>query len=80
MKKAQGMPMNLIVVAAIAIIVMVVLIAIFWGKVKGFTSSTGSCIEKKGECETAQNCDGSIIGQMDCNDGQICCVIFTGGG
>lgn len=80
MKKAQGMPMNLIVVAAIAIIVMVVLIAIFWGKITDFTSSTSSCIEKKGNCEVAQNCDGSIIGQMDCDDGQVCCITFKEAG
>jgi len=72
--------MNLIVVAAIAIVVMVVLIAIFWGKITSFSSSTSSCIEKKGNCATAQNCDGSIIGQMDCDDGQVCCLTFAGGG
>ncbi len=80
MKKAQGLPMNIIIIAAIALIVLVVLVFIFVGKTKMFTTSASSCTEKRGQCSTAQACEGSIIGQMDCLDGQICCITLTEAG
>ena len=75
-RKAQGLPMNLIVIAAIALVVMVVLVFIFWGRARSFGTSTASCTEKRGDCKEISMCDGSIIGQMDCPEGQICCVSF----
>ncbi len=35
MKKAQGMPVNVIIIAAISLIVLVVLVAIFTGRIGG---------------------------------------------
>jgi hypothetical protein len=78
-RKAQGLPMNLIVIAAIALAVMVVLIVLFWGKARSFGTSTASCTEKRGECMEISRCDGSIVGQMDCPDDQICCISFGTG-
>ena len=80
MKKAQGLSMRMIVVAAIALLVMVVLIFMFYGRAKMFGASTSSCTEKRGECTAAKDCVGSIIGQMDCPEEEICCVTFGGGG
>jgi len=80
MKKAQGLPMNLIIIAALALVVLVILVFIFVGKTRLFASSTASCIEKRGQCMDTKSCGGSIIGQMDCPEGQICCITFEGGG
>ncbi|MEA3430698.1 MAG: hypothetical protein U9R08_05475 [Nanoarchaeota archaeon] len=40
-KKAQGISLNVIIIAAIALIVLVVLIAIFTGRLSGFQSELG---------------------------------------
>ena len=41
MKKAQGISINMIIVAAIALIVLVVLVAIFTGRLGGFAKMLG---------------------------------------
>ena len=41
MKKAQGLPINVIIVAAIALIVLVVLVAIFTGRLGLFGKKVG---------------------------------------
>ncbi|MFC1691534.1 hypothetical protein ACFL0W_05130 [Nanoarchaeota archaeon] len=48
-KKAQGMSMNIIIMAVIALIVLAVLIIIFYGKAKLF-SQADSCINQGGAC------------------------------
>lgn len=50
MKKAQGLPMNVIIIAAIALIVLVVIVVIFTGKARTFTAETGSCASQGGKC------------------------------
>ncbi len=49
-EKAQGISITTIIVAAIALVVLVILIAIFTGKMGGFTQQLESCSEKAGEC------------------------------
>lgn len=49
-KKAQGISINTIIIAAIALVVLVVLIAIFVSKMGGFTTQLAKCSEKGGEC------------------------------
>ncbi|MBI2654698.1 hypothetical protein HYX02_07895 [Candidatus Woesearchaeota archaeon] len=49
MKKAQSISINTIIVAAIALAVLVVLFAIFTGRIGGFTkgvSETDTCVQK----------------------------------
>jgi hypothetical protein len=49
-KKAQGMSINVIVVAAIALLVLVILSVIFMGRMAIFTKNTNDCTKTKGVC------------------------------
>ena len=49
-KKAQGISINTIIIAAIALIVLVVLVAVFTGRLGGFISGVESCPDKGGSC------------------------------
>ncbi len=51
MKKAQSISINTIVVAAIALIVLVVIIAIFSGRIKIFTWGARDCGTQGGKCD-----------------------------
>jgi hypothetical protein len=54
-KKAQGISLTVIVVAAIALLVMVVLILVFTGKIGNFTSNVDVCENKGGVCQDTCN-------------------------
>ena len=75
-KKAQGMSLNVIIIAVIALLVLVVLIFIFMGKTKIFTRETASCTSRGGEC--LQSCAPGYLRQSgtDCPEGEICCIPF----
>ena len=63
-KKAQGMSMTTIVIAAIALLVLVVLIMIFTGRIGGFTKGLDSCAAQAGFCYNSdQNpiCGSNIV-------------------
>ncbi|MFW6046925.1 MAG: hypothetical protein ACOCP4_03955 [Candidatus Woesearchaeota archaeon] len=82
MKKAEGLSMNLIVVTAVALVVLVVLVAIFTGRMGGFTSDVDSstqCVSGfGGECilrSQAQEEERSVIGigeGVGCSEGEVC--------
>lgn len=84
MKKGQGLSLNTIIIAAIVLIVLVVLWAVFTGRMgvfsKGVTDVTkgGTCIEAGGKVNTeVEGCSSACIrvyGQFsDISAGQICC-------
>lgn len=50
MKKAQGISINVIVVAAIALLVLVVLSVVFLGRFGIFTQQSADCENKGGRC------------------------------
>jgi uncharacterized membrane protein YqiK len=66
-KKAQGISINTIIIAAIALIVMVLLILIFTGNIRNFRTSAGACVNNGGTCvgEAELGDDGLPTG---CND------------
>ena len=74
MRKAQGMPINTIIIAVIALIVLVVIILIFTGKISVFNQGADKCV---GTCEPSPNCPGEtgIIGypMKSCGEGKFCC-------
>ena len=53
MKKAQGLPMNVIVIAAIALLVLVVIALIFMGRIGGFSKGVAECQNQGGVCLSA---------------------------
>ena len=66
MRKAQGISINVIIIAAIALAVLVVLFAIFTGRIGGFTQGIKETDTCKQKCQslnmqwgTALNSEGS---------------------
>jgi len=84
-RKAQGMSLNVIVIAVIVLVILVVLLVIFSGKIKFFSSTVSSC-EQKGagaSCMTeneAKSCQGPVYRTgTSCNDAnKVCCVPIGG--
>ncbi len=86
-KKAQGMSLNVIVIAVIVLVILVVLLVIFSSKIKIFGTSVSSC-EQKGvgaKCiaatETeAKKCGGPVYRTgTNCNDDNKWCCVSIGG-
>ena len=50
-KRGQGLPINTIIVAAIALIVLVVLVAIFTGRLGGFSKGVAETITCENSCK-----------------------------
>jgi len=89
-KRAQGISLNTIIIAAIALIVLVVLVAIFTGRIsmfsKGYDDTSEDtqsrvCNAQGGTC--ASDCDDirgtphpnpPEQGWIDCGEGYKCCV------
>ncbi len=82
MKKGEGLALNTIVLAAIALIVLLIVIAIITGtsnKVVPFFGKQSECKARGGTgtgCMTAAECDGAkIYGLKDCTEAKpVCCV------
>ena len=78
------MPINVIIIAALALIVLFVLVIIFTGRVKIFSESLQSCAAKQGQCEKGLICstNKALVTNTNCpetsDDKQqgknICCV------
>ena len=83
MKKAQGLPLNIIIIAVIVLIVLVVMIAIFTGRIRLFPSAVQSCQGKGGSCydTPCTQLNLASILNHDCEkteDKQYCCINVTG--
>jgi uncharacterized membrane protein YqiK len=80
MKKGQGLSMNVIIIAAIALLVLVVLVAIFSGRMGLFNQdlndqTENACSARGGECKEA--CEANevqIFGVSDCETPNKCCA------
>lgn len=75
-KKSQGMPLSVIVIAALVLLVLVILAVIFIGRMGGTTTTLNSCESKSGTCVVTGTCEGTTLPSTvaDCGDGQVCCV------
>jgi len=78
MKKAQGLPLNAIVIAALVLIVLVVLILVFTGRIGSFVGGVQNCEAQGGNCKAA--CDSTeapLGGQTSCTSPLAACCIPT---
>jgi hypothetical protein len=66
-KRGQGISINVIIVAAIALIVLVVLWAIFTGRMGGFTTGVKGTQDCKAACGSA-GYDGGTSQAETCSD------------
>jgi len=75
MKKAQGISMNVIIIAAICLIVLIVVIMIFTGNIKGWGSEVKSCAAKGGKACSATACTDKQVEMPNvCSSNEHCCV------
>ena len=78
--KSQGLSINTIIVAAIALVVLVVMVAIFTGKIGNVNKNIDSCTAKNGICAGKDGCPQDhpislIVGGSECkNATNICCL------
>jgi hypothetical protein len=72
-KKAQGLSLNVVVIAAIALLVLVVLGVIFLRGAGNFEDGS-QCIKAGGLC--SESCEAGFEPNSDheCKEGKICCV------
>ena len=78
MKKAQGLPLNAIVIAALVLIVLVVLILVFTGRIGSFVGGVQNCGAQGGSCKAS--CDpkeAPLGGQTSCAVSTPACCIPT---
>ena len=76
-RKSQGMPINTIIIAVIALAVLVVLIFVFTGKIKIFSSTIESCEAQGGGCDPDGQCDQNQVKQSNAKctqSGAVCCI------
>ncbi|HLC60951.1 MAG TPA: hypothetical protein VJJ52_05995 [Candidatus Nanoarchaeia archaeon] len=82
-RRSQGMPVNVIIIAVLALIVLVVLTIIFTGRIRIFSSTLESCQAKQGQCETGPFCSSNkaLVTGTNCPETaqdkpnkKICCV------
>ena len=85
MKKAQGMSLNVIIIAILALLVLVVLAMIFTGRIGIFTKETKSCgtLGNNAVCVAdASECGGAdqkAMGSYACPEEGVCCLNVAGG-
>ncbi len=81
--KSQSISINVIIVAVLALIVLLVVAAIFTGRIKIFSEALESCSSKQGKCESGLICpENAVKVKAKCpetdeekNKGKnICCV------
>ena len=77
MRKAQGLPLTTIVIAAIALIVLVVVIVIFGGRMGWFAETARDCESLGGRCEDSCEKFGiaTEIPKTDCQ--KKCCNVIV---
>lgn len=76
-RKAQGLSLNTIIIAALALIVLVVLSVIFIGKTNQFSQEVKDCRNKGGKCFDACGIDDAEdypTRIASCSEEQDCCV------
>ena len=86
-KKAQGLSLNVIIIAALALLVLVILAVIFMGRAGMFRKQSGDCATMGGYCsrtgctgdyERKVSYDCDLDGDGSVNEGQSvdgsCCV------
>ncbi|MBD3163798.1 hypothetical protein GF323_01235 [Candidatus Woesearchaeota archaeon] len=75
MKKAQGISINTIIIAAVALIVLVVLIAVFTGRM----GIWGQQLDEAQADKLCKKGDGSAVGDMKMQQGNNCNDLDKGG-
>ena len=76
LRKAQGLTLNTIIIAALALLVLVILALIFTGRIQIFGSESSACQNNGGQCRAGPSCEGNevVYNAVRCPESQICCI------
>lgn len=75
-KKAQGLPLNVVVVMALLLVMLIILFFILSKGSGKFRRGIGDCSAKKGSCVEKNECAGIAIPLAEqCAASQVCCVL-----
>ncbi len=78
MKKAQGLSLNTIIVAVLALLVLIIMAMIFVRQTGDVRNKVDACISQDGQCvQTAADCSGDtqkIIYEECPEDRPVCCL------
>jgi hypothetical protein len=79
MKKAQGLSLQFIIIAAISIMVLIVVLIFFTGKMGESSGAISDCQSKGGELVSeASECEGGVPTPVGSGDNkQYCCIKLT---
>jgi hypothetical protein len=78
-RKAQGLPINTIIIAILAVAVLFVILFVFFRKGGEFTQATSDCVAQGGECVSG-GCSADSIRVIGgkCGQGETCCRQLIG--
>jgi hypothetical protein len=81
-KRGQGLSLNMIIIAAISLVVLFVVISIFTGQTKQSVKTLESCPGKGGQCKPDSCSNGELkITNAKCDsDNDICCIKISENG
>jgi len=77
MRKAQTMPLNVIVIAIIVLVVLIVMIYIFTGRTQQFQKGISACDNCKAAGESCAEGEAKITracSDADTEKGEFCCM------
>lgn len=78
-KKRAEISLNVVIVAAICLLVLVVLLFIFSDRIAAFVTGVKSCTSQAGVCKTSCDAGEPIVQKTSCDKlNQVCCVKITG--
>ena len=74
MKKAQGLTMNVVIIAALALLVLIILSVFMASKFQFFGATVKDCDTNRGVCKATCDSDEAKLYQTNCPEGEICCI------
>jgi len=74
MKKAQGLTLNTIIIAALVLLVLVILALIFTGRIQIFGTESAACANNGGQCKDSCGTGEVVYNAVRCAESQVCCV------
>jgi len=74
MKKAQSMPLNVIIIAVIVVVVAVVLLVIFNRSISSTSKELSGCSLRGGTCKAECLSNEAVFEDTNCPENQKCCV------
>ena len=77
-KKAQGISIRVIIIAAMALVVLFIILSIFSSRSSIFSRNVSSCESNGGRCVAADECDNPYRGLNCPENGEVCCLISGG--